>query len=645
MKKKTVIVLGIIAMAAMAVGALVIAKTLFTQVTQGDFAYYVRGENAILNEYTGSAKDLEIPAVVTSEGVELKVSTIGSDAFLGNETLERVVVGDHIKSIENSAFGGCTSLKKVEFLGDAPQMGENVFIDASPYLELVYAHDKIGYGDTFGYSATPFYYIEYLDYESENGSLPADENRYGLGSQITAKHNTGILTRTGYTFTGWSTSPGEDTNVFEEGETFTLTESNTKLYPHWTINEYEIFFEDKGGLGFESKIVEHGSLVEYPGKPEKSGYVFIDWFKDKEFNEKWDFDSEYIVEETTIYGKWLKNPQTPKGMAAVTGGYDQIDLSWKKSDGAQKYQIFKSDSPDGNYVRVVETTTNTYSDKKLEYRKTYYYKVKALAADEDVKLESDFSSYASAKTNLLTPAGFSAARIEPKGIKISWKSSVGATGYEVYHSNSSSGNFELLTKVTGTSYSDANSEWTESNYYKTRAYRTVGDTQIYSDFTEVKGYYNVGNQLYNYLSSLSNRNSVSSSAIRLNNGYASNACVYFASEALRRVGVPVSKTMNNIDRFLPYLTANGWVKERDYTKLKKGDICFTTDSNDDKNGRPTHTYIFMGWVVEGDYNYAYICDNQAQYYDNQVLHVRNFLNRDEHAGSEKEPFSFFMTLR
>ncbi|MPW26115.1 hypothetical protein GC105_09955 [Alkalibaculum sp. M08DMB] len=96
---------------------------------------------------------------------------------------------------------------------------------------------------------------------------------------------------------------------------------------------------------------------------------------------------------------------------------------------------------------------------------------------------------------------------------------------------------------------------------------------------------------------------------------------------------------------MPLLQERGWKKERDYTKLKRGDVCFTTDSKGNKNGGPTHTFIFMGWVKEGNYDYAYICDNQTKDFDGKILHIRNIKNKGYFNGNGKDAFSFFMYNR
>ena len=57
---------------------------------------------------------------------------------------------------------------------------------------------------------------------------------------------------------------------------------------------------------------------------------------------------------------------------------------------------------------------------------------------------------------------------------------------------------------------------------------------------------------------------------------------------------------------------------------------------------PSHTYIFMDWVEEGNFDYAYICDNQAKDYNNQIYHIRNIAIVDKANGFTKDAFSFLM---
>ncbi|WP_143159075.1 InlB B-repeat-containing protein [Alkalibacter saccharofermentans] len=647
MKKKMAIILGGVILMGFVLAAVVFAsQNLLVKTDSDGYLYTVRGEKASIKGYEGERTILEIPDAIETEKGEIMVKDIGRGAFSENETLEMIVIGENIESIGSLAFSDCSSLKKVEFMGDAPAMGKDVFAGCHRELVLLFEHGKTGYSkDEFGYDAQPFFRVYYEAINEDSGDVPEDGGRYGEGEEVVVLDNSGNLTRMGHTFNGWTANPDGSKEAYQEGEIIVMPGENLILHPNWKINKYEITFHSNGGDKIDAIEVEYDNLIPEPEKIQKKGFVFIDWFRDKDLKDKWDFTSSKVKEEVELYAKWFELPKTPTGLRASTHGYDQISLAWNKSGGAESYEIFRSDSSQGDYKKIGETKTAAYTDKGLSYQKTYYYKVRAKSSEGDISAQSEHSKSASAKAELMVPGGFAASRHEPARMRVSWNRSVGATGYEIYRSDSPSGNFTLLTKTTSTSYVDPNGTWNKGNYYRVRSYRTVGGKDVYSGYTSVKGYGRVGDALGSYLSSSSNRTSVNNATIRLNGGHLSNACVYFTSEAMRRVGVPVRTSMRNIDYLLPYLYENGWKKERDYTRLRKGDLCFTTDAAGNKDGRPTHVYTFMGWVEEGNYEYAYICDNQAPYYDNKVLHIRNFLNPGEHDGSEKEAFSYFLYNR
>lgn len=164
------------------------------------------------------------------------------------------------------------------------------------------------------------------------------------------------------------------------------------------------------------------------------------------------------------------------------------------------------------------------------------------------------------------------------------------------------------------------------------------DSKIY---TEDKNY-KFDEKIFNFLQSDENRKYIYSKAIKLNKGNSSNTCVYFLAELLRENNLMVPSEIKKVSEILKILKEDGWEKHSNYEELKPGDICFTTDSDGNKDKTPTHTYVFMQWAKEGSYDYAYVCDNQAKDYDGKLYHIRNIRNVDKTNGFKKEAFAFFM---
>jgi len=61
--------------------------------------------------------------------------------------------------------------------------------------------------------------------------------------------------------------------------------------------------------------IEAGSLLEKPLAPEAEGYVFLDWYKDKTLNKKWDFETDIIQSNITLYAGWSKEVMEDVGLS------------------------------------------------------------------------------------------------------------------------------------------------------------------------------------------------------------------------------------------------------------------------------------------------------------------------------------------
>lgn len=122
-------------------------------------------------------------------------------------------------------------------------------------------------------------------------------------------------------------------------------------------------------------------------------------------------------------------------------------------------------------------------------------------------------------------------------------------------------------------------------------------------------------KLYHYLLNSDNRKSIFKEAVRLHDGNASNTCVYFASEALRRIGVDIPKYIAYTTKLEEQLVKRSWVKTSNLDSLEPGDICFAGEA---------HTYVFMGWA-DRIKHIAEVVDNQVyrfgDHYHNRGLYT------------------------
>ncbi len=80
----------------------------------------------------------------------------------------------------------------------------------------------------------------------------------------------------------------------------------------------------------------------------------------------------------------LKTPSITIKLSAANA----VKLTWKKVDGVSGYIIYRSESADGTFVRIGQTTGTSFTNKKLKKCKTYYYKITAYK-DSSVSGESN----------------------------------------------------------------------------------------------------------------------------------------------------------------------------------------------------------------------------------------------------------------
>lgn len=126
-------------------------------------------------------------------------------------------------------------------------------------------------------------------------------------------------------------------------------------------------------------------------------------------------------------------------------------------------------------------------------------------------------------------------------------------------------------------------------------------------------------------------------SIKINENSPNGITAIYIAELLRSAGIPVPATSKNTKDLVDSLTALGWKPYTDPKQLKKGDVCFTTEMSD-MAGHPSHVYIFMGWVKEGNTDTAFVCDSLIAENNNEWIHKRNIDFETEN----KQKMAFFM---
>ena len=84
-----------------------------------DYTYEIDGGKAIITGVNeGISGIIEIPSSIKALGSQLDVAEIGKEAFKNCCFISGVTVPQSVKAVGESAFEGCTALRKVVFLSD-----------------------------------------------------------------------------------------------------------------------------------------------------------------------------------------------------------------------------------------------------------------------------------------------------------------------------------------------------------------------------------------------------------------------------------------------------------------------------------------------------------------------------------------------
>lgn len=172
--------------------------------------------------------------------------------------------------------------------------------------------------------------------------------------------------------------------------------------------------------------------------------------------------SDWVTSD--VYQLKLAKPTNVKVAQASSGSKPKI--SWSKVAAAAKYEIYRATSKDGEYSKIKTTTSSSYTDENASRGRTYYYKVRSVAAS-------------GAKSSFCTPVEFiyklakptvKTSNVSSSGkIKLTWGKVSGAKEYKVYRATKEDGEYTLVKTTTSTSYTNTSAKAGQRYYYKVKA--------------------------------------------------------------------------------------------------------------------------------------------------------------------------------
>ena len=156
-------------------------------------------------------------------------------------------------------------------------------------------------------------------------------------------------------------------------------------------------------------------------------------------------------------------------VVSIKGNNNTLILSWEAVENATSYVISRSTNEKKGFKTVKTVTGTTYTDTKLSYGTTYYYKVTAKGPNN--------TKVSAVVNKKVSPNKVVISSLKPgsKQVKITW-GKTSNSGYYVFRSTDGKKWTKVATikKNKTTNYTDKKLKSNKKYYYQVQAYQKVG---------------------------------------------------------------------------------------------------------------------------------------------------------------------------
>lgn len=171
-----------------------------------------------------------------------------------------------------------------------------------------------------------------------------------------------------YTFKEWNTQADGNGTSYQPGDTISNVTDDIILYAIWELdseNYVMINFESNGGTPVNQQIKDKGSKVDKPLDPTRDNYTFDGWYKEKELENLWDFESDTVSQNITLYAKWETN-LSARDFFELLNTKAKIKVSYSTSP---LFELFSGEIEEGDYVIYYggKMMNTTVSNNRLQY--------------------------------------------------------------------------------------------------------------------------------------------------------------------------------------------------------------------------------------------------------------------------------------
>ena len=479
--------------------------------------YESKTDSASGEEITTAPWGNQAKTAVIGDGV----TGIGAAAFYGCSGLTSVTMGSSVTDIWDGAFSGCTGLTGIVLPGSVTGIGEYAFSNCESLtaIEIPEGVTTLGNSAFFGcdnlkevrYNARAAANLTGLSgaFRSAGASVGGVKVIFGesvekipsnlfcncesltsvtIGSNVTSIGDNAFLDCKGLVEINYNARAAECTeDSFGSGDGLKVTFGDSVE----RIPDY--IFQDCPGLtsvtiGSSATTIGHCAFnrctgltsIKIPESMTNIGYMafsgctsLADVYyggSERQWNAITIDDGNDRLLQANRHCEGKETPVPPTAKPSYVGASGKPYIYWSAVDGANRYEVYRSGSKDGTYSFLDSTANLNYTDSKANVGTTYYYKVKALAADGT---DSSLSAAVAITCRCARPVvktDYWASTGKPY---IYWSAVNGASQYEVYRSGSKDGTYTLLGTTTAKNYTDSKANAGYTYYYKVKAISEV----------------------------------------------------------------------------------------------------------------------------------------------------------------------------
>lgn len=117
------------------------------------------------------------------------------------------------------------------------------------------------------------------------------------------------------------------------------------------VDTYMVTFQTNGGSYIAPEFIAHGEGITAPPAPTRSGYTFAGWYKDSTLQTAWNFATDKVTENTTLYAKWTAMPTTNPPVVTSPSGSNSTPSTTTEI----RVDVVDASNPDAVLVQTVIT--------------------------------------------------------------------------------------------------------------------------------------------------------------------------------------------------------------------------------------------------------------------------------------------------